>query len=470
MQNTLWIYIEKKMKSFNEIIEEKNENSQSYRLVVLVERPRKLDPKGTSSKLVSKAEKLGIETYNCRINGAYLLRDEESGVITIHNEGDDKGFELDDDTIVFIRGDVTRKDSYMDLISQIERYGIPCNNTRECIEVCCDKFRTYLRLQEIGMNQPKTVLIPNDSIEAVDAAHEALDNKFPMVLKTLSGSKGVGVILIETERSLQSQVSLIYKIDPYTDILLQEYIESDYDVRCVIVNREIVGAMKRNKITDDFRSNASQGASVELITMTELEKEECLKAAKGVNGQWVGVDFIPAKNRDKNTPYILEVNHSAGSKAISEALEEDITKMVLKLYFDREIWRKEPKQCGVLETFEVDGQYMTGKLDTGNSTAVCSLHAEDIIIKNKKVTWNLNGEKHTKPLNRTIKLVKPAETRPTVMMDVKFLNTTYEVEVSLDERNAIPFLVNRDLMQRANLMINPARKFMLTQKGEEITT
>ena len=56
------------------------------------------------------------------------------------------------------------------------------------------------------------------------------------------------------------------------------------------------------------------------------------------------------------------------------------------------------------------------------------------------------------------------------MMDVKFLNTTYEVEVSLDERNAIPFLVNRDLMQRANLMINPARKFMLTQKGEEITT
>ena len=65
---------------------------------------------------------------------------------------------------------------------------------------------------------------------------------------------------------------MIFKIDPYTDILLQEYIESDYDVRCVIVNREIVGAMKRNKITDDFRSNASQGASVELIELTELEK------------------------------------------------------------------------------------------------------------------------------------------------------------------------------------------------------
>ena len=455
------------MKSFSEMTEAKVETKQSYRLVVLVERPKKLDPAGTSSKLVSKADKLGITTYNCRINGAYLIRDEDTGVITIHNEGDEKGFELDADTIVFIRGDVTKKDSYMDLISQIERYGIACNNTRETIEVCCDKFRTYLRLQEIGMNQPKTVLIPNDTPEAVDAAHEALDNKFPMVLKTLSGSKGVGVLLIETERSLQSQISLIYKIDPYTDILLQEYIESDYDVRCVIVNKEIVGAMKRNKITDDFRSNASQGATVELITLTELEKQECLKAAKGVNGQWCGVDFIPADNRDKDAPYILEVNHSAGSKAISEALEEDITKMVLKLYFDRDMWRKEPKQCGVLETFEVDGTVLTGKLDTGNSTSVCSLHADDVEVKGKKVTWTMNGEKHSKPLHRTIELIKPAESRPVVLMDVEFLNTTYEVEVSLDKRNQIPFLVNRDFMQRANLMINPARKFMLTNKSED---
>ena len=455
------------MKSFSEMTEAKVETKQSYRLVVLVERPKKLDPAGTSSKLISKADKLGITTYNCRINGAYLIRDEDTGVVTIHNEGDEKGFELDADTIVFIRGDVTKKDSYMDLISQIERYGIACNNTRETIEVCCDKFRTYLRLQEIGMNQPKTVLIPNDTPEAVDAAHEALDNKFPMVLKTLSGSKGVGVLLIETERSLQSQISLIYKIDPYTDILLQEYIESDYDVRCVIVNKEIVGAMKRNKITDDFRSNASQGATVELITLTELEKQECLKAAKGVNGQWCGVDFIPADNRDKDAPYILEVNHSAGSKAISEALEEDITKMVLKLYFDRDMWRKEPKQCGVLETFEVDGTVLTGKLDTGNSTSVCSLHADDVEVKGKKVTWTMNGEKHSKPLHRTIELIKPAESRPVVLMDVEFLNTTYEVEVSLDKRNQIPFLVNRDFMQRANLMINPARKFMLTNKSED---
>ena len=102
---------------------------------------------------------------------------------------------------------------------------------------------------------------------------------------------------------------MIYKIDPFCDILLQEYIESDFDVRVVIVNREIIGAMKRNKITGDFRSNMSQGATGDEVELTDVEKDACLKSIT-VNGQWVGVDFIPAKNRDKDEPYILEVNHS----------------------------------------------------------------------------------------------------------------------------------------------------------------
>ena len=210
------------MKTFSEITEAKEDSSRKpFRLVVLADRPKTIKENASSTKLIKAAEKAGLDVYNCRANGAFVMRDQDSGEVTLHNAGDDKGFVLDADTLVINRGSVTRKDSYLDLISQIERYGIATSNSRECIEVCADKFRTYLRLQEIGMNQPRTVLIPNDEPETVDTAHEALDNEFPMVLKTLQGSKGVGVILIETERSLQSQVSLIYKIDPFCDILLR---------------------------------------------------------------------------------------------------------------------------------------------------------------------------------------------------------------------------------------------------------
>ena len=211
---------------------------------------------------------------------------------------------MDADTLVMVRGAVTSKDSYLDLISQIERYGFPVVNSRECIEVCADKFRTYLRLQEIGMNQPRTVLVPNEENETVQRAAEQLDDEFPMVLKTLQGAKGVGVLLVETERSLQSTVSLVYKIDPTCDILLQEYKDMEYDVRVMINNKKIIGAMRRNKIIDDFRSNISQGADAEEIELTDIEKDACLRAAKAVGGQWVGVDFIPAENREKDEPHV----------------------------------------------------------------------------------------------------------------------------------------------------------------------
>ena len=167
------------MRSFSEVIREETDNKKPYRLVVIAERrmvkktkknkdkPKIEKPKSTSSKLFSLAKEKGCKVYSCKVNGAYLNRSDE-GVITIHNADDDKGFELDLlDTLIMVRGAVTSKDSYLDLISQIERYGFPVVNSRECIEVCADKFRTYLRLQEIGMNQPRTVLVPNEENETV---------------------------------------------------------------------------------------------------------------------------------------------------------------------------------------------------------------------------------------------------------------------------------------------------------------
>jgi len=465
--------LKQEKKVFSEVVREETNIRQPYRLVVIAERRMVRRPKqkrseparplSTSAKLYNIAKRKGIDVYSCKVNGAYVKRDGR-GKLRIHNHDDERGFVLDGDTIIMIRGAMTYKDSYLDLISQLERLGFPVINSRECIEVCSDKYRTYLRMQEMGMNQPATVLIPNESNEAVDKAHESLDNKFPMVLKTLQGSKGVGVLLVETERSLQSTVSLVYQIDPYCDILLQEYVDMDFDIRVMIVNRKIIGAIKREKVIDDFRSNISQGATASKIKLTPKEEEACLRAAKAVNGQWVGVDFIPSKNREKQEPFILEVNHSPGTQGISKALGKEVCEEVIDAYYDRDIWKKSPTECGVLETIEVDGEIMTAKLDTGNSSQACALHADEIEITGSFVNFSRNGKSYKKKLIRMLTLIKPPEERPVIKCEIKFLNTVYEQEVSLDQRNKIPFLANRDFMSRANLMINPARKFLLTSK------
>ena len=50
---------------------------------------------------------------------------------------------------------------------------------------------------------------------------------------------------VESPKALVGIVQLLYREDKYVDILLQEYIKTDYDVRVIIVGGEILGAMKR---------------------------------------------------------------------------------------------------------------------------------------------------------------------------------------------------------------------------------
>jgi len=164
---------------------------------------------------------------------------------------------------------------------------------------------------------------------------------------------------------------------------------------------------------------------------------------------------------------MLEVNHSPGTQGISEVLGDEVCETIIEDFFDRETWRKSATECGVLETIEVDGEAMTVKLDTGNNTSVCALHADSHEVKGKVVHYKRNGKTYKKPLVRMVTLLKPAEERPIVKCELNFLNTIYEQEVSLDQRGKIPFLANRDFMGRANLMINPTRKFLLTNKHDD---
>ena len=84
-------------------------------------------------------------------------------------------------------------------------------------------------------------------------------------------------MFVESEKALVGIVQLLYREDPYVDILLQEYINVDYDVRVIVVkNGQVLGAMKRPKIKGDFRSNVSQGSEPENFELTKLEKQKSL--------------------------------------------------------------------------------------------------------------------------------------------------------------------------------------------------
>ena len=105
------------------------------------------------------------------------------------------------------------------------------------------------------------------------------------------------------------------------------------------LNNEVVGQIKRPVISGDFRSNVSQGSLPKKMKLTELEKSECVKAAKSVKGMWLGVDFIPSKDREKEPPYFIEINSSPGTGHIDELNDINISEMVLNTFKNRDNWR-----------------------------------------------------------------------------------------------------------------------------------
>ena len=451
------------MKGFNQFHESTEETN--VKLVLLT-----ADKNSTTvGRLSKESTKLGIEVYVVELEGAYIKNDK------IHNIDDDMGFEISTkDTVVVARGSITLKDSYLDLLSQFEKKKIMTINSRECSEVCADKYRTSLVMSSFDIPQPKTSMIAvgqDKEINYPEIAVKKLGTEFPVILKTLRGAKGVGVLLVESMRSLDSITQLLYKLDEYSDLLLQEYVESPFDIRAHVLNGEIIGVMRRNVVKGDFRSNYSQGATTEEYKLSDKEKDVVLRAAEAVGGYWVGVDFMP----NKGNPLILEVNSSAGTEGIEKTLGSSINKVVAKVISNPDNWNKTKTIIGVREVFDFDtfGK-LKAKLDTGNSVDALVIHGENIEYNSKetKVSFTINNKKYTNNLieMKPIRLnTGGVEKRPIVLLDFTFNDIHYNnVRFTIDDRSEklTEILVNKHFMVDNNFIIDPSLRYTLGEVDE----
>ena len=452
------------MEKFSDFISEQKEDK--YRILVISAEPEKKKLFHTAQRINDEAKKAGHKVYVVKVEGAIMSYD--NGKHKIYNIDDKEGFEINSiNTVAIVRGTVRFKKSYLDLLTQLEKIGVCMVNSRETISISSDKYRSYLRLQDYGLTQPKTVLVPNK--DAGKIAVEKLDTKFPIIMKTLEGSKGIGVLFVESERSLESLIQLLHNQTKDIDLLIQEYIKTDGDVRVHILGGKVIAAMKRDVIKGDFRSNVSQGAKIKEYPLTELEVEQCLLAAKAIDGSWTAVDFIASKNPNKIPPYILEVNHSPGTEGIEEATGKNIIKMVVDYYSNPDNRYAVPTQCGWEEivTVEPFGD-MIAKFDTGNAR-YSVIHAEDIKIKGNKITFTHNEKTiTTKLIGNYISITGGGkDKRHLVELEFKFAGSSYgKIKFGLDNRDDFntDVLLNRKTMRKMNVMVNPQRKYIVTTK------
>ena len=338
------------MGKFAEFLKEQD-NDKPYRILIVM-RDVPDDPNKTGDALVKQAKKMGIDIYQMEVESSYFTTNEKGNLVA-HNytnfkertkgfsigepvvEHDKKGWEITpENTIAFLRVAVGRGIRFAE---QLRLHGITTINSRETNLYCDDKWLNYIVMKNAGLKQPRTAILTHE--ENIDIPIKEIGGKYPMILKTAQGTQGIGVIFIDSRQSLLGTMQLVNKIDENIAMLVQEFIKTSYDVRVMVLNNEVVGQLKRPVVSGDFRSNVSQGSLPKKMELTELEKSECIKAAKSVKGNWVGVDFIPSKDREKEPPYFIEINSSPGTGHIDELNDINISKLVLETFKNRDNWR-----------------------------------------------------------------------------------------------------------------------------------
>ena len=224
------------------------------------------------------------------------------------------------------------------MLQALELRGHFLLNSIECQSICSSKYLTDVYLRQAGLRTPKTVRITHS--EDSERAFKELKSDFPVILKLSQGTiTGVGVVKIDNMRTLHTTVQMMMMLDKNLPLLVQEFIELDYDIRAMVLHDEVIAVMKRNVIKGaDFRSNVSLGATAEKMELTKLEEESAIKASKAVGGILTGVDLIPSKDREKIEPYVLEVNSNPGLTGI-EKINKGTTTMVFKYFMDRANWK-----------------------------------------------------------------------------------------------------------------------------------
>ena len=186
-----------------------------------------------------------------------------------------------------------------------------------------DKLRSMQILSKAGVGIPKTAFAnyPSD----IDYLIKQVGGT-PLIIKLLEGTQGLGVVLADNETAAKSVLEAFYNLN--ANILVQEFVKeaNGSDIRAFVVGGKVVGAMKRQGKTGEFRSNLHRGGVGTAIELTPEEQEVAIQAAKSLGLGIAGVDMLPSTRG----PLVIEVNSSPGLEGIEKATKQDIAGIIIQ--------------------------------------------------------------------------------------------------------------------------------------------
>lgn len=186
------------------------------------------------------------------------------------------------------------------------------------------KLSQLLFLNYYNIPTPKSIFFMKNE-ENIEVHIKLVTERFtyPLVLKDPLLNKGKGVCLIKDKKGLKDYLS---NAEDGACILIQEFIENNWDYRVIATKKGVVLSVKRyNK--QDFRNNASLGGEVEKVDQLPKSIEEVSqKILEGYGLDVSGIDFFIEDEQF----LVIEINSFPDYKPFEEATGISYTEAVLE--------------------------------------------------------------------------------------------------------------------------------------------
>ncbi|APX97376.1 lysine biosynthesis protein LysX [Natronorubrum daqingense] len=218
-----------------------------------------------------------------------------------------------------------------------EAYDIPVVNSHETADICADKVKNSLALEQAGVPTPETKVAFTK-----ESAMEAIEEfGYPCVLKPVVGSWGRLMAKIDSPDAAEAILEHKATLGHYEHkvFYVQEFVEKPgRDIRVVATDGEPIAAMVRS--SDHWITNAAKGAETDVFEVDDEARELVQKASDAVGGGLLGIDLMETEEvseepsegsqTESGQRYTVhEVNHTVEFKALDGAVETDIAGTVV---------------------------------------------------------------------------------------------------------------------------------------------
>jgi len=209
------------------------------------------------------------------------------------------------------------------VVRQFQEMDVFCANTAHGILNSRDKLRSLqiLSRHHIGIPQTAFVSSKKDVLPSIERVGGA-----PVIIKLISGTQGIGVLLAESTKAAESIVELLQS--QKQNVLIQKFVAESKgrDIRAFVVGDRVVAAMRRVAQGQEFRSNVHRGGKAQAVDLPEEYAQTAVRAAQIMGLRVAGVDMLEGKTG----PQIMEVNSSTGLEGIETCTGLDIAGTVIE--------------------------------------------------------------------------------------------------------------------------------------------